>query len=169
MHIKILLIGSNDSSTIFLRSLHAQVVFTQSAWSLNKLGTGSYSFRLGNDDIEIMRIEDNVLPLSNLKSYAADTNGIIYMAPDQQAADAFIAALTKGMPFAIHVGGGEINAIAGVKVIAAKCHVRQKTSDNPSTQFTKKSVNKKPEAPAQSINFELMKKFLDATPKRRLP
>lgn len=169
MHIKILLIGSNESSQLFTQSLHAEVIFTQSAWSLNMLGTGTYKFRLGNDDIEIMRIEDHQLPLSNLKSYSEDASGFIYLAANQQAADAFIAALPKGAPLAIHVGDGEINAMNGVKAVVTKCHARQKKlSSNPNAQFAKKPVDKKTEAPAQSINFELMKKFLDATPKRRL-
>lgn len=169
MKIKILLTGSNDSSLKFLQSLHAEVIFTQSAWSLNKLGTGTYKFRLGNDDIEIMRVEDHQLPQSNLKSYAADVNGIILLAADQQAADKFIAALPKDTPLAIHLGDSKVDGMKGVKIIVDKCHARQKDlTSNPTTQFTKKPVEQKTTSTNESINFELMKEFINKTPRRRL-
>ena len=169
MKIKILLTGNNESRIKFLQSLQSQVTFTQAAASVNIVGTGTYKFRLDNDDIEIMYIEDHPLLKKNFKNYAIDAHAMILVDADQDTTELLKAAFPKATPLAIHVGGGEINGMNGVKAIVDKCHTRQnRLTSNPSAQFSKKPVDTKTESPAQSINFELMKKFLDATPKRRL-
>lgn len=174
MKIKILLAGNNASRHQFLQSLGKQVSFKQAGASVNIVGTGTYTFRLGDDDIEVMYIEDCKELQKNYKKYAVDAKAIIFVDADEETERLLTAACPKHTPVAKNTPGKVIDGMAGIKVAVAKVHARQtRLAGNPQTVF-QSPVAKKTESVAaskvqttgQGVNLELLKQFLDKTPKR---
>lgn len=165
MKIKILLAGNNSSRHQFILSLGNQVSFKQGAASINVIGTGTYTFRLGDDDIEVMYIEDCKELQKNYKNYAVGTKAIIFVDADEETERLLTAACPKHTPVAKNTQGKVIDGMAGVKNVVAKVHARQaRFAANPQTVF--QSPAPKVQPATQSINLELLKEFLDKTPKR---
>ena len=173
MKIKILLTGNDGSRHQFFKALLQQVTCEQAAASLNVVGTGTYRFKLEKDDIEILYVENHPLLKKNIKKYAIGVNAVILLDADQDTEEK-IAAACPAIPVCKNTPGKQIDALNGVKLAVKKVYARQASlAENPQTIFHG-SVTKKTESAAianvvpqsQSVNYELLKEFLDKTPKR---
>lgn len=164
MKIKILLAGNNASRHQFLRSLGTHVTFKQAGASINIVGTGTYTFRLGDDDIEVMYIEDCKELQKNYKNYAVGAKAIIFVDADEETEKLLRTACPKHTPVAKNLPGKVIDGMAGIKLAVDKCHARQaKLSTNPHAQFTPVKPAPAPvQQPAngQGVNLVLLKQFL---------
>jgi hypothetical protein len=179
MKIKIILAGKNESRHKFVSSLveslkSSNVKLDKFNASLNAVGTGSYHFKLGNDDIELLYIENEKRLRPNYKAYAKDANALILVDADDETKNLLVKACPLKIARAHHNGGGKIDGMKGVSAVVDKIHKREaklKETPNvtaaPHAQFYRHASPAIKPAPTPEERMQTLQKFLEPGAKIR--